>query len=87
VNVGEQLQNLNEGVFKMTIRWSSGKFFSMNMSINYGRDIDTKFVVTIYDTPNTTVKEFDNYNDADDFYDATYERLNNRDDMIDTEGG
>lgn len=70
----------------MTIRWSSGKFFSMNMSINYGRDIDTKFVVTIYDNPNTTVKEFDNYNDADDFYDATYERLNNRDDMIDTEG-
>lgn len=70
----------------MGIRWSSGKFFSMNMSINYGRDIDTKFVVTIYDNPNTTVKEFDNYNDADDFYDATYECLNNRDDMIDTEG-
>lgn len=70
----------------MGIRWSSGKFFSMNMKIDYGRDIDTKFVVTVYDNPNVTVKEFDNYNDADDFYETTYERLNKRDDMIDTEG-
>lgn len=70
----------------MKIKMASGEGFTMNMGINYGRDIDTKFVVTVYDNPNVTVKEFDNYNDADDFYDATYERLNNRDDMIDTEG-
>ena len=78
----------------MGIRWSSGKYFSMNMKIDYGRDVeypdftaDTKFVVTVYDGADRIVREFDNYNDAEDFYETTYERLNKRDDMIDTEGG
>lgn len=70
----------------MKIKMASGEGFTMNMGIDYGRDIDTKFVVTIYDGADRVVREFNNYNDADDFYETTYERLNKRDDMIDTEG-
>ena len=61
----------------MGIKWASGKGFSMNMRITYGKDVDTKFVVTIYDNADTIVREFDNYNDADDFFDEMYEHLYN----------
>ena len=61
----------------MGIKWASGKGFSMNMRIDYGRDIDTKFVVTIYQNADTIIREFDNYNDADDFFDEMYEHLYN----------
>ena len=61
----------------MGIKWASGKGFSMNMRIDYGRDIDTKFVVTIYQNADTIIREFGNYNDADDFFDEMYEHLYN----------
>lgn len=70
----------------MGLASARGLFYSISLDVQFGEHLPT-YTVTVYDNSGIDYQAFDDFRTACEYFDEKCEEYDNRDDMIDTEGG